>query len=493
MPREHELTPSGAFAPVPQALSPRKARVRSFADRLAPHRESWRRRNAYYHAEELRYLRFLVPEGLSVLALGCGTGDTLAALKPSRGVGIDLSPATVDLARSRHPHLDLRIGDVEDDALLATLDGPFDVILLIDTIGDLEDVEATLSRLHRLCGRDTRIVIAYHSPLWEPALRALEQFGLKMPNPPQNWLSKDDVAALMVLSEFEIIRHDWRMLLPKHIFGLGPLINRYVATLPLVRGLCLRHYLVARSRRQEPPPPLSASVIIPARNERGNIEAAIRRIPRFCRDLEIIFVEGHSKDGTLDEIERVKAAHPEHDIKVFVQPGVGKGDAVRKGFAEARGDVLMILDADLTMPPEQLPKFYNQIASGRGEFINGSRLVYPMENQAMRLLNHAANYVFSKLFSWLLNQRFTDTLCGTKVLMRRHYEKIARNRLYFGEFDPFGDFDLIFGAVKLNLKIVEIPVRYLAREYGETQISRFRHGWLLLRMVLFAYRKLKAF
>ncbi|MFY7780532.1 MAG: glycosyltransferase family 2 protein, partial [Tagaea sp.] len=217
------------------------------------------------------------------------------------------------------------------------------------------------------------------------------------------------------------------------------------------------------------------------------------RLPQFCERVEIVFVEGHSKDGTLEEMRRVQAAYPDRDIKVLVQDGKGKGDAVRKGFEAATGEVLMILDADLTVPPEQMPKFFRQIADGRGEFVNGTRLVYPMEDQAMRALNWIANHGFSIVFSWLLNQRFTDTLCGTKVLRKSHYERIAANRLYFGDFDPFGDYDLIFGAVKLNLKVVEVPIRYLARTYGETQISRFRHGWLLLRMVAFAWRKLKAY
>jgi glycosyltransferase involved in cell wall biosynthesis len=234
-------------------------------------------------------------------------------------------------------------------------------------------------------------------------------------------------------------------------------------------------------------------VLIPCRNERGNIEAAVKRVPPFAEDMEFLFVEGHSQDGTLDEIERVIEAYPELDIKVTVQDGKGKGDAVRKGFDMARGDVLMILDADLTMPPEDLPKFYEALKSGKGEFINGSRLVYPMQEEAMRFLNLLANHTFSLIFTYLLNQRFTDTLCGTKVLRASHYRRIAENRSYFGDFDPFGDFDLIFGAAKLNLKTVEVPIRYDARSYGETQISRFRHGVLLLRMVVFAWRKLKAF
>jgi glycosyltransferase involved in cell wall biosynthesis len=233
-------------------------------------------------------------------------------------------------------------------------------------------------------------------------------------------------------------------------------------------------------------------VIVPARNERGNIEPAVRRIPRFADDIEIIFVEGHSTDGTWEEIERVAAAYPQYDIKTMRQRGVGKADAVFSAMDRARGDVVMILDADLTMPPEQLPKFWHAIRSGKGEFVNGSRLVYPMEDEAMRFLNLVANRLFSILFTWLLSQRLTDTLCGTKVLRRSDYERLRQGRAYFGDFDPFGDFDLLFGASKLGLKIVEVPIRYGNRAYGETQISRFRHGVMLLRMVLFAFLRVKA-
>jgi glycosyltransferase involved in cell wall biosynthesis len=233
------------------------------------------------------------------------------------------------------------------------------------------------------------------------------------------------------------------------------------------------------------------SVVIPARNEAGNIEAAVRRIPQMGAGTELIFVEGHSRDATWGEIQRVARENPDLKIKILQQTGRGKGDAVRAGFAAATGDILMILDADLTMPPEELPKFYEILASGRAEFANGCRLVYPMEEHAMQFMNLCANKAFGLIFSWLLGQHVKDTLCGTKVLSRAHYERIAANRSYFGDFDPFGDFDLLFGAAKLNLKIADVPIRYRERTYGETNIQRWKHGWLLLRMVLFAARKLK--
>lgn len=472
--------------------SARKQIIRDVAERMAPHRHRWIERNSYYYDEDLRYMRFLIPEGARVLDLGCGIGDLLASLRPTTGVGVDISPRMIEQARQRHPEHTFVVGDIEDPAVIAELEGPFDYIVLSDTIGSLDDCEATLAALHQLCTTDTRLVVAYYSHWWEPLLKLAQALGLRMPQPEQNFLSTLDIQNVMTLADFDTVKREWRQFLPRRWLGLGPLINRYVGTLPGVRGLCLRNYVVGRSLRHSRPQVRSATVVIPCRNERGNVEPAINRIPRFCDDLEILFVEGHSKDDTFAEIHRVIAAYPQYDIKVIQQDGIGKADAVFKAFDCARGDVLMILDADLTMPPEQLPKFWNALVSGKGEFINGSRLVYPMEREAMRFLNLIANRLFSVLFSWLLNQRFTDTLCGTKVLSRQDWLRIKQHSGYFGDFDPFGDFHLIFGASKLCLKAVEIPIRYASRSYGETQISRFRHGLLLVRMVVFAYHKLKA-
>ncbi len=481
------------FVPDPAPrLSHRKRTIRAFCDAVAPERHRWIERNAYFYDEDYRYMRFLVPEGASVLELGCGIGDLLAALEPARGLGVDFSPAMIDEARRRHPQLAFEVGDIEDKAVTAALGGPFDYIILSDTVGALEDCEATFASLHRLCHRGTRIIVSYYSHLWDPLLTLGSKLGLRMPQVEQNFLSPLDIQNLLELADFEVVKREWRQLLPRRCLGLGPLVNRYIGTLPVVRTLCLRHYVMARSMRQRAPALASATVVVPCRNERGNVEPAVARLPRLSDDDEIIFVEGHSRDGTLHEIHRVIAAYPDRDIKVLVQDGIGKADAVFKAFRHARGDALIILDGDLTVPPEQIPKFWNALASGKGEFINGSRLVYPMEREAMRFLNLVANRIFSILFTFLLNQRFTDTLCGTKALLRRDYERIAENRAYFGEFDPFGDFDLIFGASKLGLKVAEMPIRYASRAYGETQISRFRHGLLLLRMVAFAYRKLKA-
>ena len=431
----------------------------------------------------------MVPEGLSILELGCGTGDLLNALRPKRGVGIDFSPEMVRIAREQYPDLEFRTSDIEH------LDGwgeTFDVLIMADVVGHLMDIAETFRKLHIFCRPDTRIIISYYNFLWEPILNIGEKLGLKMPQQYQNWLASDDIYNLLSLAHFQVVKSEYRLLVPKKIPLFSDFINRYLAPLPGLRKLCLCQYLVARPVKQKEKKEFSTTILIPCKNEKGNIEPAVKRIPPFGKHQEIMFVDGHSTDGTQEEVNRIIKAYPEKDIKFMLQDGKGKGDAVRKGFAAARGDVLMILDADLTVPPEDLPKFFTALVEDHGEFINGCRLVYPMEKQAMRFLNYLGNKFFSMMFTWILNQRFKDTLCGTKALFKKDYEKINSNRHYFGDFDPFGDFDLIFGAVKQNLKVVEVPIRYMERTYGRTNICRFRHGWLLMKMTLFAYKKIKA-
>lgn len=490
-PREHTLSTDNDVSKL-ATISVRKKSILANSEHVAARREAYRQRAAFFHEEDLRYLRFLIPPGLRVLEVGCGTGAVLAALEPRFGVGVDISSAMIGEAKRLRPGLQYYIGDAEDGDFIELLPGPFDAILIVDTIGAFDDCQRVFEALHSHCTRETRLIVAYYSHLWEPLLSFAEFIGWRNRQPLQNALSSNDVSAIAELADFEIIKSDSRLLSPLRLLGIGRLINRFVSISPVIRALSLRHYSIYRSLRRTVDGLRSATVVIPARNERGNIEPAVKRIPRFCDDIELIFIEGHSRDGTLEEIKRVAAAYPTLDIKVMSQLGSGKADAVFTAFDAARGDVLMILDADLTMPPEQLPKFWSAIASGKGEFINGSRLIYPMEDRAMQFLNLVANKVFSIMFSWLLEQRFTDTLCGTKVLRRSDYDRLKQGRSYFGEFDPFGDFDLIFGATKLNLRCVEVPIRYVARTYGETQISRFRHGILLIKMVVFAFFRIKA-
>jgi SAM-dependent methyltransferase len=431
------------------------------------------------------YYAFLIPPRVRVLALGCGAGDLLAALKPSRGVGIDTDPDLIARAQQKHPGLEFHIASEP----LAGQE-KFDYIVLPDLVNYLPDVQSVLERLQRHSYQHTRLVLNAFNHLWRPCVSLAQKLTGRSSTLPENWLSRWDIENLLHLAGWEVVKTESRILWPFKTPILERLFNRWLA--PLLKHFCVSVFAVARPR---PLPSLyrnyTCSVVIPARNEAGNIEAAVRRIPEIGMGTEIIFIEGHSKDNTWEEIQRVAAKYPDRKIKILKQQSKGKGGAVREAFAQATGDILFILDADLTVPPEDLVKFYNVICTGTADFVNGVRLVYPMENQAMRFLNMVANKFFSVAFSWLLGQPIKDTLCGTKVLFRSQYEEIARNRSYFGDFDPFGDFDLLFGAAKLNLRMLDLPIRYRARTYGETNISRWQHGWLLLRMVRFAAMRLK--
>jgi SAM-dependent methyltransferase len=447
----------------------------------------WRARNPGYHRAITSLARFYVPRGARVLEVGCGTGDLLAALEPSEGVGVDLSAAMVARASARHPHLAFHQMAAERLELRGRT---FDYILLSDLVGYLYDIRGALERLATVCHPQTRVIVNWYSRVWQPAVHVLERLGLKHPLPLLNWTTAEDIQNLLRLAGFETLRHRGHLLLPVRLAAPGAWANRFLAYLPVFRWFVWTNWVVARPAARPRRAPPRVTVVCPCRNEQGNIEQVVQRLPALGSHTELIFVEGHSRDGTLEECRRVAAAYPDRDIKVLVQTGKGKGDAVRVGFEQATGDMLMILDADLSVAPEDLPQFYDAMMSGVAEFVMGSRLVYSMDPKAMRFLNLLGNRFFGLLLSRLIGQPIKDTLCGTKVIWREDYARLAAGRAHFGDFDPFGDFDLIFGAAKLNLRIAEIPVRYRQRTYGAPNISRFADGWLLLRMSALAAGRL---
>jgi len=453
-------------------------------DSIARKRDSWQGMGKWYHRRLAEIYRFYVTPNMRVLEIGCADGRLLAELKPAHGVGVDFSKEMIERAKERYPEITFIRADAHD---LSAINESFDIIILSDLVNDLWDVQRVLEQIKHLTTPRTRIIVNFYSRLWQLMLSTAQMFNLATPNLFQNWLTREDFSSLLQLAGFETIRATHEILFP---LPLGGFANRFLVRLWPFNHFALSNFVIAR------PIPVHAgeskvSVVIAARNESGNIKAIFERTPQMGRETEIVFAEGHSRDDTYEAIEREIAAHPSTPSLLLKQPGIGKADAIRAGFEKATGDILMILDADLTVPPEDLPRFYEALVSGTGEFINGVRLVYPMEKEAMRTLNFLGNKFFSLAFSWLLGQSIKDTLCGTKVLYKKDYELIAANRSYFGDFDPFGDFDLIFGAAKLNLKIVDLPVRYRERTYGSTNISRWKHGLLLFRMVAFAARRIK--
>jgi len=368
-----------------------------------------------------------------------------------------------------------------------------DHIMINGSLHYEHDIQELLQRIRFQCSHETRLIITYYSALWKPVLKIATLLGLRSQSNEENWISPEDISNFLLLAEFDEVHTVSRILFPVKIPFISDFINRYIAPLPFFNLFNLLNIVIARPSGcmafDDQP---SVSVVVAARNEEGNIDELIRRLPAMGPDDELIFIEGGSKDKTWQKINEVMRENvAESNIIAAQQDGTGKGDAIRKGFSLATKDILMILDADLTVPPEDLPKFYEAIVSGKGEYINGSRLVYPMEKKAMRFFNILGNKFFALSFSSILGQRFKDTLCGTKVLSRKNYKKLAENRNYFGDFDPFGDFDLIFGSTKLALKTIEVPILYRERLYGDTNISRWKHGLILLRMLIFAARKIK--
>lgn len=471
----------------------RNARMRHW-NRMAAQKNDPERAGAFYQQLLEHYYGMMVQPGLRVLELGCGGGDLLAALKPSFGVGVDFSSEMLDIARSKHRQCQFVRADVHEPVFEGLEnEQAFDVIILSDLINDLWDVQTVFENIRPWCHPRTRIIINFYSNLWKIPLGMVKRFGKGADLLPQNWLAPHDVINLLMLAGFDTINDRSKILFPLPWKFLAGFFNRFLANIIPFRWFCLTNFIVARPAPEkvtvEPAP--SVSVIVAARNEAGNIEHILQRVPTLGSHTQLVFVEGGSADNTYETIEALMKKHPEKDIGLYRQTGKGKGDAVRLGFDKANGDILMILDADMTVPPEDLPRFVEVIASGKGEFVNGVRLVYPMEDQAMRFFNIVGNKFFSMTFSWLLEQPIKDTLCGTKVMWAEDYQHLAANRSYFGDFDPFGDFDLLFGAARLNLKIAEMPVRYRSRTYGDTNIDRWRHGWMLLKMVVFAARRIK--
>ncbi|OIP91502.1 MAG: glycosyl transferase [Syntrophaceae bacterium CG2_30_49_12] len=466
----------------------------SYARHRAEHWDKLARRpsgalTSHYRNRLAEIYSHVAGECESVLELGCGRGELLKALNPREGVGVDLSEQMIVEAQRRHPKLQFICGDAQTVDLG---DVTFDMIILSDLLNDLWDVQAVLMHIRRYCSEKTRIVLNVQSHVWESIRRLAQTLGLVTPVMPQNWLTPIDVRNLVELSGFDLVRRWEEVLSPLAIPLFARLCDRVLVRMPFVRNAALANFYILRIHPQAMKRALAptVSVIIAARNEAGHIDELLRRIPEMGSHTEIIFVEGNSTDDTYGVIKRV-IADSVRDCRLLKQPGKGKGDAVRTGFEAAKGDILMILDADITVPPEDLPRFFDVLSSGIGEFANGVRLVYSMEDDAMRFFNVLGNKFFGWAFGWLLGQPIRDTLCGTKVLWASDYRKISRGRSYFGDFDPFGDFDLLFGAARLNLKIVEVPIRYRKRRYGETNIQRWRHGWLLLKMVVFAARRIK--
>jgi ubiquinone/menaquinone biosynthesis C-methylase UbiE len=469
-------------------------RLKKHYNSLAKNRCKYHRKNRFYHKEVLRRYKFLVQKNSSILELGCGTGDLIGNLLPSYGVGVDISNEMINIAKRKYSKINFVCQDIGE----FFIQKKFDYIIISGTLNSVRDIQGLLQKVSGMAKYDTRIIINCYNQLWNPIIRLSEKLRLKMPEIIFNWLSVDDVENFFYISGYQVIKTDFFLLFPKYVPLISSIFNKLIGKLPIIKYLSLEQIVIARLNcAPENIPKLTTSVVITCRDEEGNIEGLVKRIPEIGKHTEVIFVEGHSKDNTVGKINEMIKNYPKKDIKLLRQKGTGQGDAFRLGFDQAKGDFIFWVEADLTIPPEEISLFWEAYIQGRGDYINGSRFVYKMEKKAMPFFNYIGNRFFGNLFTAILGQRFTDTLCGFKAVSKKNYLKIREQINYFGDFDPFGDFELIFGAIKNNLKVVEIPVHYKPRRYGQSKAygqsikSFLKHVILLLRMSWTAFRKFK--
>lgn len=470
-----------------EALNRMREARRAFQDANAESREKWIRSNRYFYGRLQNLLKFVVGTGKRVLEIRCLTGDALAGLQPSYGVGVEIGKALVDKASQKHPGFRF----VQNDPEFLDLGEKFDCVVF-NHVFDTVDVLAAFERMRAHCEDRGLFVIINYNALWQPIVGLASRIGLRSRFVEPNWVNADDIRGFLKLAGFRLVRQHRLLLLPKWIPLLSFFMNDFAARLPLFRRLCLMQVIVARpvinARYHED---VSVSVIVPCRNEEGNIAEAVKRIPAMGKHTEIIFCDDNSTDGTAGEVRRMQGLHPEKEIRLLDGPGICKAENVWTGFREARGDILMVLDADLSVMPEELPICFAALVNGNGDFANGNRLTYPMQKQAMKFANMIGNKVFGLIFSFLLDQRIKDTLCGTKALWRSDWIQLQKSIGSWGIRDLWGDYELLFGACKLNLEIVEVPVHYQERIRGVTKMTRvFFNGLRMLGICWHAWLRL---
>ena len=465
-----------------------KNEIKRFLDGVADERETFILRNRYYYAELERLLADHIPPGQRVCHFGCDTVRLLQALRPSTGVGICLGDRFVELCTERAPGFSFHGGDWDEELAGET----FDYIVLTNA-GYLFDIQDTIHRLHRLCHHRTKILIVNNNYWWEPLFTLAEKVNLRMPQPTQkqNWIPTHVIMDMIQLAGMELVRWDAHVLIPFLIPFVSWFCNKFLSSIFPFRYFAMTHILIARTRL-EPQRPVRVSVVVPCKDEQGHIGPIMERMPEIGDETEIVFVDDRSTDGTGDEIRRCMTMRPEMMVRCVEGPGISKGEAVRTGFHAASGDILVILDADIAVAPEELPRSIDPLIDGYADFVNTVRFIYPRQGGAMRWLNIMGNKVFAWIFSILLQQRIGDTLCGTKVFWKKDYENIERYKDFWVWRDRWGDFEQLLGASKLGLKIVDVPVHYMERSYGVTKMSnRLENGLLMLKVSLAGLFKLR--
>lgn len=464
-----------------------KPEVINFLDQSIPTREKWIQRSGYYYRNLSRIISNAIASNASVCHVGCDSPYLLKSLPQAKGTGICMTEKQKVFCETTDP--DHRYTTM---AQLQTLREKFDYIV-ITSLGYFFDVQEVFHQIQILCHFRTRIIIINCNLLWEPLFYLGEKLRLRMPQSArrQNMVPTHHVINLLSLSRFQLVKWSSHILVPYFIPLVSWFFNRILASSFPFRYLSSTDIIIARPQIT-PPEPVTCSVIVPCKNEKGNIESLVRRIPALADETEIVLVDDRSSDGTGEEMRRCQKTWPDKKITVIEGPGISKGEAVRMGIEGAAGRLIAIFDADLAVLPEELPKCILPLLEGTADFVNTVRFVYPQQDGAMRWLNIAGNRGFSLLFTFLIRQRVSDTLCGTKVFWKEDYRNISGLKDYWLWRDRWGDFEQLLGASKLGLKIVEVPIHYAERTYGETKMkNRFQNGLHMLKLCLGGFIRLR--
>jgi hypothetical protein len=457
------------------------AGLREHFNSVAPEWDAWRARNRFFHERVRELVTGCVVPGRTVLDIGTGTGDTLAAVAPSEGLGLNLAEHLTDLAENKYP--DLRFATVQTDTIEVPAGFAPDYIVAVNLLDHSHDLFELIASLRAIVTERTLLVFITSNPLWAPLLRLASRLGRRIPESSRNFITNRDIASILNVLGFDAVEEALALPVPLPLPGLASVLNSVLPEVPLLRYTCSTQYIAARPRivREE----LSVTVVVPCHNEEGNVAECVRRVPDMGSATEIVFVDDGSRDGTREAVLTAMESDPRVRLMAY-DTNHGKANAVRAGFESARHDVLVILDADMTVAPEDLPKFLLPLQAGTAEFVNGTRLVYPMDGGAMPMPNFIGNKVFCLLVSWVLRQRVSDTLCGTKALLRRDYDAMP-----LAGRDRWGDFDLLFGAAREKLRILEIPIHYRERVAGESKMNVLSDGPLFLSACLAGLRMLR--
>jgi len=456
--------------------------IQAYFERISPVWAYWQDKNKFYHQELRQLIQGMIPPGSAVLELGSGTGDLLAMLRPRHGVGLNIAQGLTDLARRKFPDLEFCTVRVDD----ITVPDNFapEYIVLTNMLDYVYDICEVLEKLFPLMQDGTLLIMTTTNPLWAPILRLASRLGQRLPDSTQNFITNKDIRSVLKLQGFDVVEEGMALPIPRRVPCLGDVVNAVLPEMPVLRYVSSMQYIVARRRGRRQP--LSCSVIIPCHNEEDNIIECVKRVPDLGSGTEIVVVDDGSTDATRQRVQELMRS--DRRVRLMATDrNQGKAHAVRAGFAAARGDVLMILDADMAVMPEELPKFLKPLQQGTADFVNGTRLIYPMPGQAMRMANYLGNKAFCFLASWILRQRVSDTLCGTKAFLKRDYERMTH-----GGKERWGDFDLLFGAARLKLRILEIPIHYQERRAGTSKMRVLRDGWLFLRACWHGWRMLRS-